>query len=1420
MAVSVVALVASMFAIVPVARVAAAAPSAPSNPAPATGATGQSTSPTLSVKVTDPDANPMTVTFFGRPFASGNFVQIAQKTNVASGATTTTPWTGLGAGQLHEWYVTAQDATLTTTGPTWTFKTADSADPVFVGVGDIAVCSSTNDTDTGNVISGIDGNIFTVGDNVYPDGTAADFTNCYAPTPWGATAQKSRTRPIPGNHDWNTGNLNGYNGYFGANATDANGKSYYSYNIAGSNWRVVNLDSECAKVPGGCTAGSPQEVWLKADLQANLSKNVIVLFHKPRFGSGTNLTDLQPFIDDMYAARVDIAMDGHDHFYERMTQLNAAGAPDPGRGIRIFTVGMGGDSHQGFGTPIAGSEVREGNTYGIFKLTLHASTYDWKFLPVAGSTFTDSGTGTVVAAGGNTAPVAVADSYSTTLNTTLSVAAPGVLGNDTDADGNSLTAAVVTGVTHGTLTLGSTGSISYVPTTGYTGPDSFTYRANDGTANSNTATVNLTVSATSANNGVQLNGSSQYITFGAAPGLNATTYTLELWFNRTGAGVGTSTGTGGIASAIPLLTKGRAEAETPANLNMDWFLGIDATSGQLVADFEDNATGANHPVTGTAVVSSNVWHHVAATYGAGTWNLYLDGVLDKTLAVGAFTPEATSIQHAALGTAMTSGGVAAGFFQGVVDEARVWNVVRTAAQISANKNLELTSGTGLLGRWGLNEASGTTAANSVSGGVAGTLVGTPPRVPGFVPPGGGNTAPVATNDTYSTPKNTTLTLAAPGVLANDTDADGNSLTAAVVTSVSHGTLALASTGGFTYTPTNGYTGPDSFTYRANDGTANSNTATVSLTVTATATNNGVQLNGSSQYITFGAAPGLNASSYTLELWFMRTGAGAGTSTGSGGILSAIPLLTKGRAEAETPANLNMDWFLGIDASSGQLVADFEDNATGANHPVTGTAVVSSNVWHHAAATYGAGSWNLYLDGVLDKTLSVGAFTPEATSIQHAALGTAMTSNGTAAGFFQGVVDEARVWNVVRTAAQISANKNLELTSGTGLLGRWGLNEASGTTAANSVSGGVAGTLVGGATHVPGFVPSGGGNTAPVAVNDTYSTAKNTTLSVAAPGVLANDTDADGNTLTAAVVATVTHGTLTLNANGGFTYTPTTGYTGPDSFTYRANDGTVNSNTATVNLTVTAPTQGYWMVASDGGIFAFGSAGFYGSKGGQPLDKPIVGMTPSPSGVGYWLVASDGGIFSFGDAAFHGSKGGQPLDKPIVGMAASPSGNGYWLVASDGGIFNYGDALFYGSKGGQVLDKPIVGMSATPSGHGYWLVASDGGIFGFGDASFYGSTGGQTLDKPIVGMASTPSGHGYWLVASDGGIFTFGDASFFGSTGGQPLDQPIVGMTPSASGNGYWLVASDGGIFSFGDADFHGSMGGTTLDKPVVGMAGR
>jgi hypothetical protein len=246
--------------------------------------------------------------------------------------------------------------------------------------------------------------------------------------------------------------------------------------------------------------------------------------------------------------------------------------------------------------------------------------------------------------------------------------------------------------------------------------------------------------------------------------------------------------------------------------------------------------------------------------------------------------------------------------------------------------------------------------------------------------------------------------------------------------------------------------------------------------------------------------------------------------------------------------------------------------------------------------------------------------------------------------------------------------------------------------------------------------------------------------------------------------------------------------------------------------------GYWSVASDGGIFAFGAAGFHGSTGALRLNRPVVGMASTADDQGYWLVASDGGIFSFGDARFYGSTGGIHLNQPIVGMAATPDGGGYWLVASDGGIFSFGDAAFRGSTGALRLNQPIVGMAATPDGGGYWLVASDGGIFSFGDAAFRGSTGALRLNRPVVGMAASADGRGYWLVASDGGIFSFGDARFYGSTGAIHLNRPMVGMAGTLDGRGYWLVASDGGIFSFGDARFYGSTGAIHLNQPIVGMS--
>jgi hypothetical protein len=254
-------------------------------------------------------------------------------------------------------------------------------------------------------------------------------------------------------------------------------------------------------------------------------------------------------------------------------------------------------------------------------------------------------------------------------------------------------------------------------------------------------------------------------------------------------------------------------------------------------------------------------------------------------------------------------------------------------------------------------------------------------------------------------------------------------------------------------------------------------------------------------------------------------------------------------------------------------------------------------------------------------------------------------------------------------------------------------------------------------------------------------------------------------------------------------------------------------------TTSAANLGYRLVASDGGIFSFGGARYFGSTGGMHLNRPIVDMASTLSDNGYWLLASDGGIFAFGDARYLGSTGAIRLNRPIVAMATTPTGRGYWLVASDGGIFAFGDARYLGSTGAMRLNRPIVGMATTPTGRGYWLVASDGGIFAFGDARYLGSTGATRLNRPIVGIAST-SGRGYWLVASDGGIFAFGDARYLGSPTAARLGAPIVSIARTSTSRGYWLAGASGAVFGYGDAATYGSMAATQLVRPIVSIAGR
>ena len=237
--------------------------------------------------------------------------------------------------------------------------------------------------------------------------------------------------------------------------------------------------------------------------------------------------------------------------------------------------------------------------------------------------------------------------------------------------------------------------------------------------------------------------------------------------------------------------------------------------------------------------------------------------------------------------------------------------------------------------------------------------------------------------------------------------------------------------------------------------------------------------------------------------------------------------------------------------------------------------------------------------------------------------------------------------------------------------------------------------------------------------------------------------------------------------------------------------------------------GYWINATDGGVFSFGNAQFHGSTGGMTLNKPVVGMAATHDAGGYWEVATDGGVFSFGDAQFHGSTGSIVLNKPVVGMAVTPDGGGYWLVASDGGIFAYGDAGFFGSTGSLRLNQPVIGMVPTHDGQGYWLIASDGGVFAFGDAGFFGSLGGAPPSTALVGVAPTPDGGGYWVLGANGSVYDFGDAPQVGIATGSPalatMKSPMTGLIPDFSGQGFVAVDGSGQAFAYGDAPYFGDV---------------
>lgn len=354
---------------------------------PASIVAGSGTS-TITVTVTDA---------FGNPVSGSNVVLAA----TGSGNTLTQPSgstgsNGVASGALASTATGTKTVSATAGGLALTQTAAVSvtsagSSVTFVGAGDIADCGSDNDAATAAVINAMSGSppVFVLGDNVYPNGKASEYTNCYNPT-WGAF--KSRTHPSAGNHDYNTSNASGYFGYFGASAGTP-GQGYYSFDLG--SWHVIVLNSNI-----DADANSAQDTWLRADLAAHQNLCTLAYWHHPLYSSiggsgsgGAVISSARRFWDDLYAAGADLVLNGHRHVYEVIAPMKPDGTADPVNGIRTIVAGMGGESGGDLTNIFPLSETREGHTYGVLKLTLSASSYTWQFVPVAGSTYTDTGSG-------------------------------------------------------------------------------------------------------------------------------------------------------------------------------------------------------------------------------------------------------------------------------------------------------------------------------------------------------------------------------------------------------------------------------------------------------------------------------------------------------------------------------------------------------------------------------------------------------------------------------------------------------------------------------------------------------------------------------------------------------------------------------------------------------------------------------------------------------------------------------------------------------------------------------------------------------------------------------------------------------------------------------------------------------------------
>jgi len=674
----------------------------------------------------------------------------------------------------------------------------------------------------------------------------------------------------------------------------------------------------------------------------------------------------------------------------------------------------------------------------------------------------------------NDAPVAVNDSYNTNEDTPLTITAPGVLANDTDVDNTTLTSVLVNGPANGSLSLNANGSFTYTPNPNYNGTDSFTYRANDGALNSPIATVTITVNPVN-DAPVALNDA--YITNEDTP------LVLNVLSNDSGLDAG--------------LNPGSVTVVTPPGKGS---VAINSVTGAIT--YTPNAN-----VNGTDSFTYQVRDVNGTLSNVATVTITITPVNDVPVAMNdnVSTPQNTALTIIAPGVLSNDTDVE----NNLLTAALVSPTTNGSLTLNANGSFTYTPNLNFNGTdsFTYRANDGTDYSNVATVTITVTAV---------------NQAPVAVNDAYSTNEDTPLTIAAPGVLTNDTDIENSPLTAVLVSGPANGTLQFQSDGGFIYTPNLNFSGIDSFVYRANDGVLNSANATVTITINA-----------------INDAPVAVNDSYTTNEDIPLTITAPGVLTNDTDIenspLTAVLVSGPVNGQLQFQSNGSFTYtpnlnFSGTDSFT-YRANDGVLNSANATVTITINAVNDAPMAVNDAYTTNEDTpLTIAAPGVLANDTDVDNDPLSAILVTPVSNGT-LTLN--ANGSF-----------TYTPAANFSGSDSFTYRANDGSLNS---NVATVTITINAV------------------------NDAPVVVNDSYTTNKDTPLTITAPGVLTNDNDGENSPLTAILVNGPANGTLSLNANGGFTYTPNLNFSGTDSFTYQANDGSLNSAVAAVTITVNPAT---------------------------------------------------------------------------------------------------------------------------------------------------------------------------------------------------------------------------------------------------------